>query len=46
MEIPYMHRFFDRAGLDRGSRITPRPMLPSVNSKSVGAPNFTHFAAQ
>ena len=39
MEIPYMPRVFDRAGPDHGSRIAPCPVLPSANSKSVGAPD-------
>ena len=38
MEIPYMHRFFDRAGSANGSRITPSPMLPSALFNSVGTP--------
>jgi hypothetical protein len=39
MEIPHMRRFFDRAGPDNDSRIAPQPVLPSANSKSVGAPD-------
>ena len=34
-----MHGFFDHAGPRHGSRIAPCPVLPSANSKSVGAPN-------
>jgi hypothetical protein len=39
MEIPHMHRFFDRAGPDRDSRITPKSVLPSAHSNSVGTPD-------
>jgi hypothetical protein len=34
-----MHRFLDRAGSDRDSRIAPQPVLPSACSKNVGTPN-------
>jgi len=34
-----MHRFFDRAGSGRDSRIAPQPVFPSTNSKSVGTPD-------
>jgi hypothetical protein len=39
MEIPYTHRFSDRAGSNRGSRIAPRPVLPSASVHGVGTPN-------
>ncbi len=38
MEIPYMHRFFDRAGSIGGSRVAPPMMLPSASVNSVGTP--------
>ena len=39
MEIPYMHRFSDRAGSPGGSRIAPPAMLPSGLFNGVGTPN-------
>jgi len=36
MEIPYMHRFSDRAGSPDGSRIAPPAMLPSDLFNGVG----------
>jgi hypothetical protein len=38
MEIPHMHRFFDRAGSADSSRIAPPTMLPSALSDGVGTP--------
>jgi hypothetical protein len=38
MEIPYMHRFSDRAGSVDGSRIAPPAMLPSDLLNGVGTP--------
>jgi hypothetical protein len=39
MEIPYMHRFSDRAGSAGDSRIAPPAMLPSDLFNGVGTPN-------
>ncbi len=39
MEIPYMHRFFDRAGSPNSSRMTLLAMLPSGLINGVGTPN-------
>jgi hypothetical protein len=38
MEIPYMHRFFDRAGSDGSSRMTLPTVWPSALVNSVGTP--------
>ncbi len=38
MEIPYMHRFFDRAGSASSSRIARPAMWPSAHFDSVGTP--------
>ena len=39
MEIPYMHRFFDRAESTGNSRIALPAMLPSASVNRVGTRN-------
>jgi len=38
-EFPRIHRVFDSAGLEQGSRLTPCSMLPSVVDNLVGVPD-------
>ena len=45
MELPRMHRVFDRAGPGAGLAIAPRPVLPSV-PVTTSAPQKLDFAAR
>ncbi len=37
-EFPRMHRVFDSAGSEHGSRLTPCPILPSAQVNNIGTP--------
>jgi hypothetical protein len=46
MELPYMPRFFDRAGSAGDSRIAPPAGVAFRPVDSVGTPELRYFAAQ